>query len=105
MMNASAKAVVLACVVIPFVGCATVVSQQRGNKFVYAYADPDCCQCLYVSGLPNYSTYQQLIVERENAEVIEEASMDWDMWRGWLYQAARIPGRMNSGRAKRRVPV
>jgi hypothetical protein len=40
-----------------------LVSQAKDGKFVYAYADPDYCQCLYVGGPTEYAAYQRLAVE------------------------------------------
>jgi hypothetical protein len=40
-----------------------LVSQSKDGKFVYSYADPDHCQCLYVGGPTEYAAYQRLAVE------------------------------------------
>jgi hypothetical protein len=40
-----------------------LVSQSKDGKFVYSYADPDSCQCLYVGGPTEYAAYQRLAVE------------------------------------------
>ena len=42
-----------------------LVSQSRDGNFVYSYADPDYCQCLYVGGPKEYSAYQRLAKEEE----------------------------------------
>ena len=44
-----------------------LVSQAKDGKFVYSYADPDYCQCLYVGGPTEYSAYQRLAVQQEIA--------------------------------------
>jgi hypothetical protein len=43
----------------------TLVSQSKDGNFVYSYADPDYCQCLYVGGPKEYSAYQRLALEEE----------------------------------------
>jgi hypothetical protein len=60
-----------------------LVSQAKDGKFVYSYADPDYCQCLYVGGPTEYSAYQRLAVQKEIAQEQREAAMDWDMWGPW----------------------
>jgi hypothetical protein len=60
-----------------------LVSHAKDGKFVYSYADPDYCQCLYVGGPTEYSAYQRLAVQKEIAEEQREAAMDWDMWGPW----------------------
>jgi hypothetical protein len=58
-----------------------LVSQSKDGKFVYAYADPDYCQCLYVGGPTQYAAYQRLA---EQKEVAEEAAIDSGHWGpGW----------------------
>jgi hypothetical protein len=42
-----------------------LVSQSKEGNFVYSYADPDYCQCLYVGGPKEYSAYQRLAMEEE----------------------------------------
>lgn len=63
-----------------------LVSQKKDDQFVYVYADPDYCRCMWIGGPSEYSAYQRIIAERENAEMIADASMNWDLWGGpWLY--------------------
>jgi hypothetical protein len=62
-----------------------LVSQVKDGNFVYSYADPDYCQCLYVGGPKEYSAYQRLAVEKEIAQEQQEAAMDWDMWGPWWW--------------------
>src|SRR5919197_1019733 len=45
-----------------------LVSQAKDGNFVYSYADPDYCQCLYVGGPQEYSAYQRLAVHKELAQ-------------------------------------
>ena len=62
-----------------------LVSQAKDGNFVYSYADPDYCQCLYVGGPKEYAAYQRLAVEKEIAEEQQEAAMDWGMWGPWWW--------------------
>jgi hypothetical protein len=58
-----------------------LVWQAKDGKFVYFYADPDYCQCLYVGGPTEYSAYQRLAVQKE---IAEEAAVDVGHWGpGW----------------------
>ena len=59
-------------------------TSQNGN-FVYTYADPDYCQCLYVGGSTEYAAYQRLAVQQEIAEEREAAAMDWGAWGPWWW--------------------
>jgi hypothetical protein len=62
-----------------------LVSRSKDGNFVYTYADPDYCQCLYVGGPKEYSAYQRLAVEKKIAEAQREAAMDWEMWGPWWW--------------------
>jgi hypothetical protein len=62
-----------------------LVSQAKDGNFVYSYADPDYCQCLYVGGPQEYSAYQRLAVRKEIAQERLDAAMDWDMWGPWRW--------------------
>ena len=61
-----------------------LVARSKDGNFVYTYADPDYCQCLYVGGPQEYSAYQRLAVQKEIAQEQQDAAMDWGMWGpGW----------------------
>ena len=62
-----------------------LVSQSKDGKFVYSYADPNYCQCLYAGGSTEYSAYQRLAIKKEIAQERRDAAMDWDMWGPWLW--------------------
>jgi hypothetical protein len=62
-----------------------LVARSKNGNFVYTYADPDYCQCLYVGGPQEYSAYQRLAVKKEIAEEQQEAAMDWGMWGPWWW--------------------
>jgi len=42
-----------------------LVARSKDGNFVYTYADPDYCQCLYVGGPKEYAAYQRLAMEEE----------------------------------------
>jgi hypothetical protein len=64
-----------------------LVSRPQDGKFVYTYADPDTCKCLYVGGFKEYSKYQRLRVEhqiaRDRAWAAQGDRMDCDMGEPW----------------------
>jgi hypothetical protein len=62
-----------------------LVSQAKDGMFVYSYADPDYCQCLYVGGPTEYSAYQRLALQKEIAQEQRDAAMDWRMWGPWWW--------------------
>jgi hypothetical protein len=62
-----------------------LVSRSKDGNFVYTYADPDYCQCLYVGGPKEYSAYQRLAVKRQIARDLRDASMDWGIWGPWWW--------------------
>ena len=56
-----------------------LVSQTKDDHFVYLYADPDYCRCVYEGGPEEYSAYQRILWQEE---VTEErlAADDWPFW-------------------------
>jgi hypothetical protein len=62
-----------------------LVSHVEGGHFVYSYADPDNCHCLYVGGDKEYSAFQKLSVEKQIADERYMAEMDWDPWGPWIW--------------------
>ncbi len=62
-----------------------LISQSKDGNFVYAYADPDYCQCLYVGGPKEYAAYQRLAVKKEIAQDRLDAAMDWRLWGPWWW--------------------
>jgi hypothetical protein len=56
-----------------------LVSQPEGDQFVYTYADPDYCQCLYVGGPRQFSALARMRIAREVA-LQEAEALDWDRW-------------------------
>lgn len=70
-----------------------MVRHQRGDRFVYLYADPVVCDCLYIGDQTAYGRYQQELLQRriaqeniEAAQLNENAAWDWSFWGpGWWY--------------------
>jgi hypothetical protein len=62
-----------------------LVSHVKDDHFVYSYADPDYCRCLYVGGPKEYSAYERLSVEEEIVQDRLEGAMEWDMWGPWWW--------------------
>lgn len=62
---------------------ATVVPHQKDGSVYYAYADAEFCKCLYVGSEKAYQQYQRMTVQRNIAEMNEDAAMNWDMWGEW----------------------
>ena len=62
-----------------------LVSHVEDGHFVYSYADPDNCHCLYVGGEEEYSAFQKLSVERQIADERYMAATEWDMEGPWLW--------------------
>ena len=62
-----------------------LVARSKDGNFVYTYADPDYCQCLYVGGPQEYSAYQRLAEQKEIAQEEQNAAMDWGTWGLWWW--------------------
>ena len=64
-----------------------IVSQTKDGKFVYTFADPENCHCLYVGGPNEYSEYQRqhLTVERGITQDLAAESMDSSRWGPWSW--------------------
>jgi hypothetical protein len=66
-----------------------LVSHVEDGHFVYSYADPDNCHCLYVGGDKEYSEFQNLSVEKQIADerymAEMDVGMDWGMWGPWYW--------------------
>ena len=64
-------------------------TRMDGN-LVYVYADAKGCNCLYVGSEADYQRYQQMLItqhqideERDSAEELDDASMQWGTWGPW----------------------
>jgi hypothetical protein len=57
-----------------------LVRRVRGNGYVYLYADPTLCNCLYIGGQPAYDNYQhELLVQKVQQEEFQ-AELDENTW-------------------------
>ena len=63
---------------------------KRQGELVYVYADAKGCNCMYVGSEADYQRYQRMLMlkheldkEREAAEEMDDASMQWGMWGEW----------------------
>jgi hypothetical protein len=63
-----------------------LVARPKDGHFVYTYADPYDCQCLYVGGPAEYSAYQRLAVQKAIAEAQRQAALDWELWGPWRWR-------------------
>ena len=70
-----------------------VVQRARGDRFVYLFADPLVCNCLYIGDQAAYDRYRSVLVQRQianeammTAQMNEDASFNWGGWGpGWWY--------------------
>ena len=53
-----------------------LVSQTKDDHFVYFYADPDYCHCVYEGGPEEYSAYQRILFQETLAEE-RPVAHDW----------------------------
>ena len=67
-----------------------MVSQSKDGHFVYRYADPYSCDCVYVGDQQAYADYKRLALQKEIAEERREAEeteesavMDGGFWGPW----------------------
>ena len=69
------------------------VQRQRGDGFVYLFADPLVCNCLYIGDQVAYGRYRQEVLQRQiandqvmAAQMNEDAGWNWGSWGpGWWY--------------------
>ena len=54
-----------------------IVKRNANGDVLYTFADPEFCHCVYVGGPKEFSEYQRLLVDREIARDLSEASMNW----------------------------
>jgi uncharacterized protein YceK len=61
-----------------------VVPHDQDGNVRYVYADAEFCECLYVGNQAAYQRYEKMAVEKNIAEMNEDAAMNWGMWGpGW----------------------
>ena len=59
-----------------------VVPHSKDGDVYYAYADAEFCKCLYLGSESSYQQYEKIAIERNIAQMNEDAAMDWDTWGG-----------------------
>jgi len=62
-----------------------LVARNKNGNVVYTFADPENCHCLYVGGPKEFSEYQRLVVDREVARDLGDASLNWAAWGPWWW--------------------
>jgi hypothetical protein len=62
-----------------------LVERNKNGDVVYTFADPGNCHCLYVGGPKEFSQYQHLLMDREVAREMDDASLKWEAWGPWWW--------------------
>jgi len=61
-----------------------LIARSRDGQFIYTYADPQYCKCLYAGGPKAYQELQRLKLQRQQAatEIMasEDVGMNWGVW-------------------------
>src|SRR5262245_58594115 len=61
-----------------------LIARSRDGQFVYTYADPQYCKCLYAGGPKQYQEFERLKFQKQQAATelmaSEENAMDWGVW-------------------------
>jgi hypothetical protein len=61
-----------------------LIGRSKDGQFVYTYADPEFCKCLYAGGPKEYQEFERLKFQKQQAATelmaSEETSMDWGLW-------------------------
>ena len=61
-----------------------LIARSRDGQFIYTYADPQYCKCLYAGGPKEYQEFERLKFQKQQAATelmaSEETSMDWALW-------------------------
>ena len=61
----------------------TVVPHDKDGTVYYAYADAEFCKCIYLGTEKNYQQYEKIAVERNIAQMNENAAVNWNAWGAW----------------------
>ncbi len=61
----------------------TVVPHDKNGTVYYAYADAEFCICIYLGAEKNYQQYEKIAVERNIAQMNENAAVNWNAWGAW----------------------
>lgn len=65
------------------------VRQANGSDFVYVYADPVVCQCVYVGSQDAYGQYRQMVFQKNLADErrmtasMNQDAFDFGPWGPW----------------------
>ena len=62
-----------------------LVARNNNGTTVYTFADPEHCHCLYVGGPKEFSEYQRLLTDREVAQELSGATLNWEAWGPWWW--------------------
>jgi hypothetical protein len=61
-----------------------LIARSKDGEFVYTYADPLYCKCLYAGGPKHYQEFERLKFQQQQAATelmaSEEAPMNWGLW-------------------------
>jgi len=61
-----------------------LIARSKDGEFVYTYADPQYCKCLYAGGPKQYQEFERLKFQKQQAATelmaSEEAPMNWGLW-------------------------
>ena len=61
----------------------TVVPHDKNGTVYYAYADAEFCKCIYLGTEKNYQQYEKIAIERNIAQMNENAAVNWNAWGAW----------------------
>lgn len=60
------------------------VRKEKGDQFLYVYADPVVCNCLYIGDQTAYNKYRNLVFQQRIANQQQlTAQMYQGQWSGW----------------------
>jgi hypothetical protein len=61
-----------------------LIARSKDGQFIYTYADPQYCKCLYAGGPKEYQEFERLKFQKQQAATelmaSEETAMDWGLW-------------------------
>ena len=61
----------------------TVVPHDKNGTVYYAYADAEFCKCIYLGTEKNYQQYEKIAIEKNIAQMNENAAVNWNAWGAW----------------------
>ncbi len=61
-----------------------LIARSKDGQFIYTYADPQHCKCLYAGGPKEYQEFERLKFQKQQSATelmaSEETEMDWGVW-------------------------